>query len=96
MKNYIEKTPGIVVVLVNIHKVPDNGRKKQPFFEGHFFIVFRIDEKLVHYIDSAEDKVLTMGCSLFDKCRQDDDTHQSCIFVSLHHSCPPQPPPPII
>jgi hypothetical protein len=84
VKQYLHHLDHFALVLVDFSFVPD-GRPPRECYEGHYLLVFRIDEAndSVWYLDPDHTchRFKTMSTTTFEQARGAAGADQSCIFI---------------
>jgi hypothetical protein len=73
-----------VIVLIDIEKLPNNGRMERGSYQGHYIIAYKMDDANVSILDPSpneEEKVRHLKIEDFENARLANGTDQSCIFV---------------
>jgi hypothetical protein len=82
IRDYLDSCIGFVVVLIDIEKLPNNGRMERGSYQGHYIIAYNVDDANVSILDpSPGKKVHQLKIEDFENARLANGTDQSCIFV---------------
>jgi hypothetical protein len=84
IRDYLDSCIGFVVVLIDIGKLPNNGRMERGSYQGHYIIAYKMDYENVSILDPSpdeEEKVRRVKVTDFENARLANGTDQSCTFV---------------
>jgi hypothetical protein len=57
IKSYLDSYAGFLLVLLDIEKIPSNGREITGTYQGHYITVYKMDDDLKHGFVSVLDPI---------------------------------------